>query len=78
MGSGVLELSETPNAVQADEDGQDTPNSKSPCGPPGLRVCWSFHFVPFQRSATVSASLALRGWYAPTAVQSEGDEQSML
>jgi hypothetical protein len=57
--SGVPEPFETredPNAVHAEDDGQATPNRKSPCAGLGFSVCWMRQLRPFHRSAKVSKS----------------------
>jgi hypothetical protein len=52
----VVSLTRNPTATQSLADTQDTFTSTLSTEPAGLGVAWIDHFVPFSRSASISAS----------------------
>src|SRR6266581_3193258 len=65
---------DTPTAMQAEAVVQETPENALTAAPEGLGVGWMLHFLPFQRSASVTPRP--EGFtYVPTAVQAEAPEQ---
>ncbi len=64
---------ESPTAMHAVEDVQDTPEKPLDCAPDGFGVDWTAQVVPFHRSASVTPTPEL-SVKLPTAVQLEADE----
>jgi hypothetical protein len=61
-----------PTAVQAVDEGQDTPDRKVPTAPLGRATDWLSHRVPFQRSANAVSRLE-PSWATPTETHCEAD-----
>src|SRR5262245_4896440 len=66
-----ISVPESPKAVHAENDTQETPWRKGPCSP-RFGVGTTLHRVPFQRSAMVATGVP------PTAMHSEEDVQSTV
>ncbi len=64
---------ESPTAMHAVEDVQDTPEKPLDCAPDGFGVDWTAQVVPFHRSVSVTPTPEL-SVKLPTAVQLEADE----